>query len=180
MKLFHGRNHHFCHAWTLTFKGHYQLARKRKKRRFWVFWVNDYIPYFNYGRQIITKFCFFSKLLFKYLNILVDIVDIVETVTWTIQNHSNQCQYWSRQQVLILASVLHCNSKQLKLRKQVLLFCAIFFTIWKQNLPLKWNVFLPDVCQLLSREHQQYVHLTEREFYSTNCNKFFRRMWLTQ
>ena len=37
------------------------------------------------------------------------------------------------------------------LESKLLLFSAIKFIIWKQNIPLKWNVFLPDVCQLRSR-----------------------------
>ena len=42
----------------------------------------------------------------------------------------------------------------------------------KQNRPLKWNVFLSDVCQLHSREICKFVHASEQEFFGPNCSKF--------
>ena len=54
----------------------------------------------------------------------------------------------------------------------LLLFCAIFFSIWKQNLPLKWNVFLSDVCQLRSRQHRQLFTFLNVKFLSSTCSNF--------
>ena len=34
-----------------------------------------------------------------------------------------------------------------------------------------FRLFLPDVCQLRSRQHRRYVHVTEHEFLSPNCSK---------
>ena len=43
------------------------------------------------------------------------------------------------------------------------------YEIWKENLPFKWKVFLPDVCQMRSR-WTRFVHVSEREFFSANCS----------
>ena len=57
-----------------------------------------------------------------------------------------------------------------------LLFCAILLRIWSKiflsNGPFLTFFFQPDVCQLRSRQHRQYVHVTEHEFFSPNCSKF--------
>ena len=61
------------------------------------------------------------------------------------------------------------KSKVLKLPNSLKtsIFCAIVKK-WKQNLPLNctiFDVFLPDVSQLRSHQHRQYVHVTEREVF---------------
>ena len=41
---------------------------------------------------------------------------------------------------------------------------------WKENLLLKWNVFLPDVCQLRSRVKGCSFTFLNVNFFSPNCS----------